>query len=172
MNLDTTALITLGISLIMCFLGFKVQKLVITLAWFVIGYRLGGVVGGNFLDGNTLLITQIVVGIILGSLGYKLEKLALAIAVAYLTYISIGPYITGFEEGIRLIIHIGGSLLAGILATFFIRPILIGITAIAGATLIRENLPIVIPSITSQIALITAIVIAVLGLLTQFKTTR
>ena len=69
MNLDTTALITLGISLIMCFLGFKVQKLVITLAWFVIGYRLGGIVGGNFLDGNTLLITQIVVGIILGSLG-------------------------------------------------------------------------------------------------------
>lgn len=172
MNLDTTALITLGISLIMCFLGFKVQKLVITLAWFIIGYKLAGVVGGNFLDGNTLLITQIVVGIILGSLGYKLEKLALAIAVAYLTYISIGPYITGFEEGIRLIIHIGGSLLAGILATFFIRPILIGITAIAGATLIRENLPIVIPSITSQIALITAIVIAVLGLLTQFKTTR
>ena len=92
--------------------------------------------------------------------------------MAYLTYISIGPYITGFEEGIRLIIHIGGSLLAGILATFFIKPILIGITAIAGATLIRENLPIVIPSITSQIALITAIVIAVLGLLTQFKTTR
>ena len=172
MNLDTTALITLGISLIMCFLGFKVQKLVITLAWFIIGYKLAGVVGGNFLDGNTLLITQIVVGIILGSLGYKLEKLALAIAVAYLTFISIGPYITGFEEGIRLIIHIGGSLLAGILATFFIRPILIGITAIAGATLIRENLPIVIPSITSQIALITAIVIAVLGLLTQFKTTR
>lgn len=172
MNLDTTALITLGISLIMCFLGFKVQKLVITLAWFFIGYQLAGAVGGNFLNGNTLLITQIVVGIILGSLGYKLEKLALAIAVAYLTYISIGPYITGFEEGIRLIIHIGGSLLAGILATFFIRPILIGITAVAGATLIRENLPIVIPSITSQIALIIAIVVAVLGLLTQFKTTR
>ena len=64
MNLDTTALITLGISLIMCFLGFKVQKLVITLAWFIIGYKLAGVVGGNFLDGNTLLITQIVVGII------------------------------------------------------------------------------------------------------------
>lgn len=172
MNFDTTALITLGISLIMCFLGFKVQKLVITLAWFVIGYKLTGTLGGKFLDGNTLLIAQIVVGIILGSLGYKLEKLALAIAVAYLTYDTIGPYITGFEEGIRLIIHIGGSLLAGILATFFIKPILIGITSVYGATLIRENLPIVIPGITAQIALIIAIVIAVLGLLTQFKTNR
>lgn len=172
MNFDTTALITIAISLVMCFFGFKVQKLVITLAWFGLGFFITGKIGGNFLDGNTLLITQIVVGIILGSLGYKLEKLALAIAVGYLTYISIGPYITGFEEGIRLIIHIGGSLFAGILATFFIKPILIAITAIAGATLFKENLPIVIPSITSQIAFIASIVVAVLGLLTQFRTNK
>lgn len=172
MNLDTTALITIAIGLVMCFFGFKVQKLVITLAWFFIGFKLTEMVGGNFLDGNTLLIAQIVVGIILGSLGYKLEKLALAIAVAYLTYISIGSYLTGFEEGIRLIIHISGSLFAGILATFFIKPILIAITAIAGATLLRDNLPIVIPSITAQVSLIISIVIAIFGLLTQFKTTR
>lgn len=172
MNLDTTALITLGISLIMCFFGFKVQKFIITLAWFALGFVLADKIGGNFLDGNTLLITKIVVGILLGSLGYKLEKLALAIAVGYLTYISIGSYITGVEEGVKIIIHIGGSIFAGILSTLFIKPILICITAIAGATLIRENLLIVIPSITSQIALIIAIVIGIFGLLTQFKTNK
>ena len=172
MNLDITALIILGISLILCFFGFKVQKLVITLAWFALGFTVAGAIGGKFLDGSTLLIVEIVVGIILGSLGYKLEKLALAIAVAYLTYISIGPYITGFEEGVRLIIHVGGSLLAGILATFFIKPILIGVTSIAGGTLIKQYLTVVIPAINSQIALIVAIVIVVLGLLTQFKTNK
>lgn len=172
MNLDITALIILGISLILCFFGFKVQKLVITLAWFALGFTVAGAIGSNFLDGSTLLIVEIVVGIILGSLGYKLEKLALAIAVAYLTYISIGPYITGFEEGVRLIIHIGGSLLAGILATFFIKPILIGVTTIAGATLIKQYLPVVLPVVPPQIALIIAIVIAIFGLLTQFKTTK
>ncbi len=172
MNLDVTALIVLGISLLLCFFGFKVQKLVITLAWFALGYTLAGAVAGLFLTGNVLLITQIVVGIILGSMGYKLEKLALAIAVAYLTYISVGPYIKGFEEGITLIIHVGVSLGAGILATFFIKPILIGITSIAGATLIQRYLPVIIPSLTSQIVLIISIVIAVLGLLTQFKTNK
>ncbi len=172
MNFDIETLIILGISLILCFFGFKVQKLVVTLAWFALGFTVAGAIGGNFLDGNTLLIVEIVVGIILGSLGYKLEKLALAIAVAYLTYISIGPYITGFEEGVRLIIHIGGSLLAGILATFFIKPILIGVTSIAGATLIQRYLPVLIPAIPNQVALIIAIVIAVLGLLTQFKTNK
>lgn len=172
MNFDIETLIILGISLILCFFGFKVQKLVVTLAWFALGFTVAGAIGGNFLDGNTLLIVEIVVGIILGSLGYKLEKLALAIAVAYLTYISIGPYITGFEEGVKLIIHIGGSLLAGILATFFIKPILIGVTSIAGATLIQRYLPVLIPAIPTQVALIIAIVIAVLGLLTQFKTNK
>ncbi len=172
MNLDITALIILGISLLLCFFGFKVQKLVVTLAWFALGYTLAGAVAGLFLRGNVLLITQIVVGIILGSMGFKLEKLALAIAVAYLTYISVGPYIKGFEEGVTLIIHVGVSLGAGILSTFFIKPILIGITSIAGATLIQRYLPVVIPSLTSQIVLIISIVIAVLGLLTQFKTNK
>ena len=170
MNFDVTALIILGISLVLCFFGYKVQKFVVILAWFALGFTIAGAIGGNFLDGNTLLIVQIVVGIILGSMGLKLEKLALAIAIAYLTYISIGPYITGFEKGLTLIIHIGGSLLAGILATFFIKPILIGVTSIAGATLIKQYLPVIIPSLGSQIVLIIAIVIAVFGLLTQFKT--
>lgn len=172
MNLDVTSLIILGISLILCFFGFKVQKLVVTLAWFAIGYSLAGIIGGNFLTGNTLLIVKIVVGVILGSLGFKLEKLALAIAVGYLTYITIGPYITGFEKGVTLIIHVAASLGAGILATFFIKPILIGVTSIAGATLIKQYLPTVIPSLSSQIVLIVSIVIAVLGLLTQFKTNK
>lgn len=172
MNLDITALIILGISLVLCFFGFKVQKFVITLAWFAIGFTIAGAIGSHFLTGNTLLIVKIVVGVILGSMGFKLEKLALAIAVAYLTYISVGPYIKGFEEGITLIIHVAVSLGAGILATFFIKPILIGVTAIAGATLIQEYLPVVIPSLTNQVVLIIAIVIAVLGLLTQFKTNK
>jgi hypothetical protein len=105
-------------------------------------------------------------------LGFKLEKLALAIAVAYLTYITIGPYITGFEKGVTLIIHCGISIGAGILATFFIKPILIVVTAIAGATLIKQQLPIIIPSLNSQLVLIASIVIAVFGLLTQFKTNK
>ena len=172
MNLDMTALIILGISLILCFFGFKVQKFVITLAWFALGFTVAGAIGANFLEGNTLLIVKIVAGIILGSMGFKLEKLALAIAVAYLTYITVGPYIKGFEQGVTLIIHVGVSLGAGILATFFIKPILIGVTSIAGATLINQYLPVVIPALAGQIALIIAIVIAVLGLLTQFKTNK
>ena len=172
MNLDVTALIILGISLILCFFGFKVQKLVITLAWFAIGFTLAGLIGTKFLEGNMLLIVKITAGLILGSMGLKLEKLALAIAVAYITFITVGPYINGFEEGVTLIIKVGVSLGAGILSTLFIKPILIGITTIAGASLINQYLPVVIPSVTGQIALIVTIVIAVLGLLTQFKTNK
>ena len=172
MNLDVTALIIIGIGLILCFFGFKVQKLVVTLAWFALGFSVAGLIGGKFVDGNTLLIIQIVAGIILGSLGLKLEKLALAIAVAYLTYIAIGPYINGFEEAVETIIHFSVSIGAGILAIFMIKPILVGVTAVAGSTLIKQYLPVVIPSLSAQVVLIISIVIAVLGLLTQFKTNR
>lgn len=172
MNFDVTSLIILGISLVLCFFGYKVQKFVVTLAWFALGYTLAGMIGANFITGNTLLIIKIVVGIILGSMGFKLEKLALAIAVAYLTYISVGPYITGFEKEVTIIIQVAVSLGAGILATFFIKPILIGVTSIAGATLIKQYLPVIIPSLGSQVVLIIAIVIAVFGLLTQFKTNK
>ena len=172
MNLDVTTLVILGISLILCFFGFKVQKLVVILACFALGYSLAGTIGGKFLDGNTLLIVKIVVGIILGSMGFKLEKLALAVGVAYLTYISIGPYITGYEKSVTLIIHAGLSLGAGILATLFIKPILIGVTAVAGSTIIKQYLPVVIPSLTTNVTLIIAIVFAILGLLTQFKSNK
>jgi len=172
MNFDVTSLIILGISLVLCFCGYKVQKFVVTLAWFALGYTVAGMIGDNFVTGNTLLIIKLVAGIILGSMGFKLEKLALAIAVAYLTYISVGPYITGFEKEVTIIIQVAVSLLAGRLATFFIKPILIGVTAVAGATLIKQHLPVIIPSLGAQVTLIIAIVIAVLGLLTQFKTNK
>jgi hypothetical protein len=168
MNFDTTALITIAISLVMCFFGFKVQKLVITLAWFGLGFFITGKIGGNFLDGNTLLITQIVVGIILGSLGYKLEKLALAIAIGYLTYGAIGPYITMFDGNMATAVQIGISILVGILSTLFIKPIVVFVTSVAGASLIKKAIPVFI-TLDPTILTIIFIGFVVIGVFTQLK---
>lgn len=169
MDSRITALIFVGIGFILCMYGYKIQKLVITLAWFCIGYTIAGYIGGNFIEAaNTLLIIQIVAGLVLASMGYKLEKLALCLAVAYLTYTTIGPYITGFESTMSFAIQIGISLLVGILSILFIKPILICITSIAGATLVKQYVPVFI-TLQSNILFIGFIVLAVCGILIQLK---
>lgn len=171
MDANVSALISIIIGLIFCLFGFKVQKFVITLAWFAIGFTIAGKIGSNFIEAtNTLLIVKIASGIILASLGYKLEKIALCIAVAYLTYNSIGSYITGFDKTMTFVIHIGVSLLAGIISTFFIKPILICVTSIAGATIIKQNIPAFI-TLQPNILFIVFVVIAVFGIIIQLKNT-
>lgn len=170
MTPEITAIIAILIGLLFCFAGYKIQKLLITIVWFIIGVVLANKIGGYFIDSrNLLIVVEIITGIIIGSVGFKLEKLALSIAVAYLVYITIGPYITGFEPGLTLIIHAGISLLIGILATFFIRPILIIVSSIAGASIIKMYLPAIV-TLSSNVLLIVTVVIAILGILAQFKT--
>ena len=165
------ALIAIVIGLALCFAGYKIQKLVVTIAWFAIGFTIAGQICSNFVESNNiLLIIQIVVGFIVGSLGFKLEKLALAIAVAYLTYNAIGPYIPAMENNMTMIVQIGASLVVGILSTLFIRPILICVTSVAGAALIRDNISTLV-TLQPNVITIGFIVIAVLGILSQLKTT-
>lgn len=164
-----TALIAIIIGAVLCIAGFKIQKLVITLAWFAIGFSLAGQVCANFIESsNMILIIQLVVGLILGSMGYKLEKIALAIAVGYLTYTSIGPYIVGFNETMTFVIHIGISIIVGILSTLFIKPIVICVTSVAGATIIKNYIPIFI-ALEPSVLTIIFIGSAILGILTQLK---
>ena len=170
MDARITAIIFIIIGLVLCFYGYKIQKLVITLAWFAIGYTIAGYIAGNFIEAQTtLLIIQIVAGVILGSLGFKLEKLALLIAVAYLTYNSIGGYITGFTGNMKLAVQLGVSVLVGILSTLFLKPILICITSIAGASLVRDYVPTLV-TLQPNIITIGFIVIAAFGILFQLKT--
>ncbi len=169
MSNEVVAIIAIIVGLLMCFWGYKIQKLLIMIAWFCLGFMLMKEIGFHFIDNaNLLMLLQIISGIVLASVGFKLEKLALCIAVSYLTYITITPYITGFEEGISIIIHFGLSLLLGILSTLFIKPILVIVSSFAGANIILHYLPSLI-SLDYNLLLITAIIIGVMGVLVQFK---
>ena len=171
MEINATTIIALVLGVVLCFYGFKIQKLVITLAWFALGFVLSGQICANFINSETtLLIVKVVVGILLASAGYKLEKLALCIAVAYLTYGAIGSYITGFDATMTIVIQVGISIVVGILSTLFIKPILIGVTSIAGSALIKQYLPTLI-TLQPNVLTIIVLLIAVVGIVVQLKTT-
>ena len=164
------SLIILIMGILLCFFGFKIQKMLIMVAWFLIGYNLVGYANGYFhliTDSTVLIIVSIVVGILLA--GVKLEKIALFIAVAYLTFTSIKAYIPIEDPRIALLVQGALSLVAGALSTLFIKHILIGVSSFAGGALIKQYLPVFI-TIPANILLILVIVIAVAGVLVQLKT--
>ncbi len=166
------SLIILIMGILLCFFGFKIQKMLIMVAWFLIGYNLVGYANGYFhliTDSTVLIIVSIVVGILLAGAGFKLEKIALFIAVAYLTFTSIKAYIPIEDPRIALLVQGALSLVAGALSTLFIKHILIGVSSFAGGALIKQYLPVFI-TIPANILLILVIVIAVAGVLVQLKT--
>ncbi|HAB66786.1 MAG TPA: hypothetical protein DCE23_05410 [Firmicutes bacterium] len=169
MTPEIKALIAVLLGLLFCFSGYKVQKFLITVVWFVIGFEIVKIVGPRFItNSNTLLIAEVIAGFILASVGFKLEKMALFVTVAYLTYITVSPYITGFEKEVNLIVQGVVSLVAGGLSILFIKPILILATSISGAGVIYQALPAIV-KLDGQILLIVVVIVAVLGIIVQFK---
>jgi len=170
MNQQIMSIIMLLTGILLCFCGFKFQKLLITIAWFLIGYNLANLVCIYFLtDSNIIIIVSLVVGILLAGVGYRLEKLALFIAVSYLLFRSIGSYIPIADSRLSLIVKGVVSLIGGALSTLFIKPILIGVSSLAGASIIKEYLPQLI-TIPTNVLSIGVLVILVLGIIFQIKT--
>ncbi len=166
------SLIILITGLLLCLFGFKIQKILITVAWFLIGYNLVGYANGllNLINDSTVLIIACIVGgVLLAGAGYKLEKLALFIAVAYLTFKSISSYIPIEDARIAFLIQAAVSLIVGALSTLFIKPILIGVSSFAGGSLIKQYLPVFI-NIPANILMILVVAIVVVGVIVQLKT--
>lgn len=166
------SLIILIAGVLLCFFGFKIQKMLITIAWFLIGYNLVGYINGlvNIIsDGTILVIACIVVGLLLAGVGYKLEKIALFIAVAYLAFTSIGSYIPIEDARIALLIQGAAALVIGALSTLFIKPILIGVSSIAGGAILKDYVPLFI-TIPTNILSILVLVVVIAGVVFQIKT--
>lgn len=170
MTKEVLAIIAIIIGFLISFAGYKIQKSLITIVWFCIGYLLATNILSHYIDvKNTIIIISIIVGIVFGSIGFKLERLALFICIAYLTYKNIGGYITGLDSNLIFMIEGAISLIVGGLSILFIKPILILVTGITGANIIKYYLPTLI-SLSSNIILIIVVIVAILGILTQIKT--
>ena len=150
--------------------GYKIQKLVLTLGCFALGYTISSNICPNFItDSTTIIIVNIIAGIIIASLGYKIEKLAVAGTVAYLVYTSLTTYAGIIPYEMTNVIKLIASLVCGIIALLLIKPILIITTSIGGISILLNGLVtyITIPSNIYFIVLICAIL---LSTIIQFKT--
>lgn len=171
MNIELETIVSLVLGILFLFFGYRVQKVIISIVWFIIGYELSNLIAPHFFtDPTALIIVGIVVGLVLVVIGFKLEKLALFIAVAYLVYKTLTPYISllHLNNDITFLIQIGISLVVGALSVAYIKHILIIITSLAGANLINKTILTLI-TLNSTILFIIFLVLAALGILFQFK---
>ena len=170
MNFDLTAIIFILIGIVLSFYGYKAQKFLVIVACFFFGFTLAGEVLTTYIaDEKVLLLVKALIGLVLSLVGLKIEKLAIFLGVSYLVYMSIGAYITGMDPTIKLMIQAGIALIVGALSTMFIKHIIIIVSGIAGAALVQQYVP-VIYNVPIGILTIITVVIAVAGILYQFKT--
>ncbi len=176
----------LVIALLYVFFGYKLLRVYISLLGFLIGFALGIVICAVFdLSNSTAVIVIICVcAVALAALGFWLYKAGLFVMILLSLFPIILSIVSEFTTVEPVFMWIGSILFAlvlAILAMFFVRPVVIIVTAFSGglsiASLVVNNLLPEIAQVNTTdgariFMLIIGGVIAVLGIYFQFVTTK
>ena len=176
----------LVIALLYVFFGYKLLRVYISLLGFLIGFALGIVICAVFdLSNSTAVIVIICVcAVALAALGFWLYKAGLFVMILLSLFPIILSIVSEFTTVEPVFMWIGSILFAlvlAILAMFFVRPVVIIVTAFSGglsiASLVVNNLLPEIAQVNTTdgariFMLIIGGVIAVLGIYFQFMTTK
>jgi hypothetical protein len=176
----------LVIALLYVFFGYKLLRVYISLLGFLIGLVIGVVICAVFdLQNSTAVIVIICVcAIALAALGFWLYKAGLFVMILLSLFPIILSVVSEFTTVEPVFMWIGSILFAlvlAILAMFFVRPVVIIVTAFSGglsiASLVVNNLLPEIAQVNTTdgariFMLIIGAVIAVLGIYFQFVTTK
>lgn len=172
------AVIGLILGLLQCFAGYKSLRFWCTLIGAIIGFIIG------FLVGRAVIPDQLAVQVIIAIVAAIL--LALVAFKIYLAGVFIYILVTVFGavqmiplEGDvwRIVLIIAGivlGIIAGVLAVKYSRPIIIAFTGVTGALTAVRNFRILSPDLLKSAVwvVLAAAVLALLGILVQFKTTH
>ena len=176
----------LVIALLYVFFGYKLLRVYISLLGFLIGFALGIVICAVFDLSNTTAVIVIicVCAVALAALGFWLYKAGLFVMILLSLFPIILSIVSEFTTIQPVFMWIGSILFAlvlAILALFFVRPVVIIVTAFSGglsiASLVVNNLLPEIAQVNTTdgariFMLIIGGVIAVLGIYFQFVTTK
>lgn len=163
------ACISLVIGAVECFAGFKIMKAMMAIWGFFIGAALGVVIG--VLAESTALgvILVIIFGVTLAVLSFKFYLAGIFILTAFLTTIAL--YIMFENIFIALLLAVG----VGVLAMYFVKPVVIITTAVSGAGIILSSAYLMMDLGMNGSPVVTIILwipIALAGIAVQYITTQ
>ncbi len=179
----TTSLLSIILSVVLCFFGYKLKRVAFAIAWFIIGFRLA-TVGLPYItpyfppeiDPFFIEILPLLIGLLCSLIGASIERLCIfliALGVTYVTYFNLVK--TGSAEltamGLGLCAVIGTII--GMISVSIMRPAIILLTAYVGGQQIG-NILITLFNVPTNALLASIILIGVMvaGAIYQFKTTK
>ncbi len=161
-------IVTLIIGLLACFMGYRLNRVVVMIVGFYFGYQLGIAFLPQIISDSSLIpIASIVVGIIVGYMAFSMYLLGIFILCFMLAYDICDSFIE--MEMLKVIIGAVAGVIAGVIGVNFVRPIMIILTSLIGGFLItRAGLELL--SISNNIIYISlGLVLAFLGAMAQFR---
>lgn len=155
---------------ISCFFGLKLQKIVLTIAWFVIGFfGLAFFLEYSSINETLQIILELATGIILGIFSLKIQKAAWFILLFVIGFLLI--FLTTSDAWYFLVLASIVGLIFGIIAVYLYEPMIIVSTSLVGSysivvsitNMFTQNMAV------SIISIIAFIILTLAGLYVQFS---
>ncbi len=128
-----------------CLEGFKIYKMVLTGLGFLFGYRLGFLIFSNLgWSGEKLLMAEVFIGLIAGTVAYKVYLAGIFIAVFQFGQVNLPIYVERFfgekldgfgvwiSRAIISVISVIAAIIIARLAVQMSRPVIVCLTAVVG----------------------------------------
>ena len=170
---------TVAIALLQCFFGYRLLKIWVAIIGFLLGFALGFGISVTLMKGEAYIpaVIGIVAGILLALVSFKLYLVGVFLFCGFIAFGAVRTIPVPDEavwKTVLIVLAVVAFVVAGILAVKFSRPCIIAITAVSGAFHAVHGLQTFVPVLASNPALgmVTAIVIAALGIAVQFITTK
>ncbi len=165
------------IGLIFIFEGYRIERVIVTIIWFLLGFNLAKDVLGlfNFDTGIVPFIIEVIVGSCFAAVGFKLERIAFFIAIAYAVFIAIPNYFILDNKIVFLIVRLLIALVIGLLAVKFRAIIYILIASLLGATLMKRAILVLFPVLPAGVMTVINVIVVILvviGILSQLEDFR
>ena len=170
-----SAAISLVVAVLICFMGYRLRKAGIMLAGALLGYTIAHNIAARYADASTALLIGLVVGVLLALMCSWLYDAGIFILCGACGALYVASLIEQFAMiwWVELIILLAASIAVGVLALQFVRPVLIIVSGLAGASSILSSLALLgLPLPAGNVRLVCALVLALVGMAVQFTTTH
>ena len=161
---------------LMCFLGYRLLRVFVAIGGLGIGAVLGILLGGKIADSQVVtLILVIVFAVGICLISFLVYKAGIFILVFFTVFSLLAVILKDMTMPLdyRLIALIA-AVVVGILSVIIVRPLTIVVTALGGGMSLAANIGSLIAdkvTIPSVLTIVLGVVLAVCGMLVQFKTT-
>jgi hypothetical protein len=167
--------VTIAIGLVSCFLGYKLLRIWMALIGFVIGMAIGYFASYKYFSNMVIpIIIGFLAGVIIGFIAYRIYLFGVFLIALVTTLGFFGQLLAHYNEPgwVWILLTAILAIVAAIIATKFVKPVIIISTALNGATTVMMGIFKLLQIDAKHILLIAALLLAILGIMVQFFTNK